>query len=120
MSVIDSFVDWYDSNRSIYEEVCGTLKRSIDTMLSDAGIMAITSSRTKDPDRLREKLNQRNAEKQYKTEHDIIDDIPDLVGGRIALFFPDDANKVPALLPSLFDIRRTKDFPAEQREYTGY
>lgn len=120
MDVIDSFVDGYGSDRDEYEKIRDALKKTIDKMLNDAGIMAITSSRTKDPDRLREKLEKRNEEKKYKVEQDIINDIPDLVGARIALYFPDDASKIPALLPTYFDIKKIKIFPDEQRKYKEY
>lgn len=83
--------------------------------LHDAGIMEITTSRIKDIYRLRDKLNLRNEEKAYKSVADIKDDLADLIGLRVALYFPNDQKKVETIINRLFTVEKIKQFPEEQR-----
>lgn len=126
--VIDSFLGEYQKQRIEFESVERELKKTLDFLLRDAGIMAIASTRIKDTDRLREKLVSRNNDKHYKQINDIYDDIPDLIGGRIALYFPDDIKRIKALIETKFTIESVKSFPADQqhdyqkysRRFSGY
>ena len=75
--------------------------------------MALVTGRVKDPRRLEQKLRQRDAAREtpYQSEADIFRDIPDLVGARIALYFPGDAARIGELLPPQFTLLKTKVFP---------
>ena len=116
-TIIDSFIADYISNKDSYETLCKTAKQRIREVLKQKGIMAIVTARVKDPDRLREKLIQRNAERTkkgdplYQNFTDIYDDIPDLVGARIALYFPGDGPKIKDLLSPHFLVIKAIDFP---------
>ncbi len=120
MNIIDSFMDHYEQHHTEYEAVRSRVQQTIEKELHDAGIMAIPSSRVKEYSRLCEKLNVRNKEKNYQTLDDILADIPDLIGARIALYFPDDKLKIKSLLEHSFEIVHTKVFPEDQRQYKGY
>ena len=86
----------------------------IELALKDAGIMAITTSRVKDADRLYEKLVEKKKKKKYLSAEDIKDDVPDFIGVRIALYFPNDREKVRTLIYELFDIEKEKLVKLEQ------
>lgn len=120
MGIIESFILQYQNNESAYELVRKRVKETLKSLIDDAGIMAIISARVKDPERLREKLLDRNQEAQYASHSDIVADIPDFIGARIALYFPNDKDKIEALLSRCFNIEKTKTFPSEQRQYEGY
>ena len=120
MSVIDEFVNQFVLQRDDYEKERYNLQYELKKLLNDAGIMAVVSTRTKDPNSLREKLIIRNSTNHYSSCNDIFKDIPDLIGGRIALYYPDDSEKIEPLLGKAFTIVRKKVFPTEQREYMGY
>ena len=116
-TIINNFIADFISNKDSYETLCKTAKQRIREALKQKGIMAIVTARVKDPDRLREKLLQRNAERTkkgdlpYQSFTDIYDDIPDLVGARIALYFPGDGPKIKDLLSPHFLVIKAKDFP---------
>ncbi len=120
MKIINDFISDYENNREEYEKERRRVVEVIENILRDAGIMAITSARVKEPDRLKEKLIERNKEKKYTSKNDIIKDIPDFIGARIALYFPNDKEKIEALIRKDFDIVKIKQFPTEQKEYGGY
>lgn len=116
-AIIDSFVADFISKKESYETLCNIAKHRIREVLKQKGIMALVTARVKDPDRLKEKLSQRNAERPkkghlpYQDFEDIYNDIPDLVGVRIALYFPGDGPKVKDILSPHFSMIEAKDFP---------
>lgn len=107
-STIEMFIDQYSSDKDSYDKLCRITKKRIQEILDQKGIMSIVTARVKKPDRLHEKLIQRNQERlqngkpPYQSFQDIYTDIPDLVGARIALYFPGDAVKIEDLLPPFF------------------
>ena len=120
LNIIDSFMSQYKKLNSDYVTIKERAHSIIELALKDAGIMAITTSRVKDADRLYEKLVDRNEKKKYLSAEDIKDDVPDFIGVRIALYFPNDREKVRTLIYELFDIEKEKQFPAEQRPNQTY
>ncbi len=114
-NLIDEYVKRYQEALSDYESVEKIALDAIKSSLRDSGILAITSSRLKDSDRLREKLEMRNCEKKYSSIQDITDDIADLVGIRVALYFPNDRKKVEDIIRNVFIVEKIKTFPSEQR-----
>lgn len=111
--VIRAFMKGFASNQKAYKTISTITKTRIKRVLDREGIMAIVSARVKDPDRLLIKLVDRNKNKQYTCDQDIFDDIPDLVGARIALYFPSDAGKVEELLKREFILQPRKKFPED-------
>lgn len=118
--LIEEFISHYNEERQHYESVKERVAKTVESRLKDSGILAITSSRLKDSDRLREKLHARDREKQYLSLKDIKDDIVDLVGIRIALYFPNDAKKVGRIIHDTFNVKKVKCFPSEQRKNNIY
>ena len=120
---IENFISQFISQKEAYDELCNTAKKRLMEVLKQKGIMAIVTARVKDPGRLREKLIQRNTsrvqngELPYQNFNDIYCDIPDLVGARIALYFPDDAPKIKDLLPPFFQVIKAKDFPEKVDDF---
>lgn len=98
LNVIDQFLAQYKHMRDEYRNIKEQAHSIVETALKDAGIMAITTSRVKAADRLREKLITRNEEKEYFSTDDISADIPDLIGMRVALYFPNDREEVRTLI----------------------
>ena len=120
MTIIESFIEEYQRNLSAYEIAREQAEKTIKQLVNDEGILAIVSSRVKDPDRLKEKLRDRNFKSRYSSFDDIIADIPDFIGARIALYFPTDKDRIKNLLARDFVIEKVKTFPGEQRKYEGY
>ena len=120
--LIKDFVEAFAKNRPVYEDRCRRAAQMVDTLMGQKGIMAIVTSRVKDPERLREKLIRRDQEegRNYQTMEDIYRDVPDLMGIRVALYFPADAQKIEGHLRPLFQIVRTKEHPARIAEYDDY
>ena len=88
----------------------------------------MVTSRAKSPDRLRAKVTRRNAKREnpYKNMREIYEDIADLCGIRVSLYFPGDRNKTGDLIGDLFDIQNIRHFPEQSepptynRRFSGY
>ncbi len=120
MDLIQQFIDSYKSNWSFYDTAGQIASEKLRVALQDAGIKAIVSSRAKNPSRLRTKVQRRNSkrEKPYQTIDEIYDDIADLSGVRVSLYFPGDRGKVDAIMAELFDILEFKQFPEQSKPPT--
>ena len=120
--LIADFMKEFREKRPQYEELCHRAAQMVDGLIKQKGIMAIVTSRVKDPDRLQEKLIRRDQEegKNYQSFEDIYKNIPDLMGIRVALYFPNDAQKIAGILTPQFEIVRTKVYPAPIDEYDDY
>lgn len=95
--------DYYARTARIVAERC-------EALLSESGIRAIVTNRAKRPDKLKAKTvdreNKRNKERGhgYLSVQEVYDDIADLAGVRIALYFPADRAEVDKLLREAFDL----------------
>lgn len=110
------FVGEFKRDEKEYKAVCSAARRRIKAALDTEGIMAIVTARVKDPDRLLQKLKNREKEhdRRYASREEIFADIHDLVGTRIALYFPSDAAKLRALLERDFELQQEpKIFPGK-------
>lgn len=120
--LIADFMEEFRAKRPQYEERCHRAAQMVDGLIKQKGIMAIVTSRVKDPDRLQEKLIRRDRDegKNYQSFEDIYRNIPDLMGIRVALYFPGDAQKLAGILTPQFEIVRSKVYPARIDEYDSY
>ena len=111
--IIDIFIDHFTARNREYEAVCLNIRNRIESALKDEGIMAIVSARVKDGGRLKEKLVYRDTvlKKNYQSLQDVYNDIPDLIGARIALYFPSDAQRLEKVIEKDFNIVKRKCFP---------
>jgi len=96
MTPIVEFLRLYPREIDFYQEAARLCAALCEQDLRTIGKRVIVTHRAKRPDRLAEKLEQRNPEKQYKTAQEIAEDSIDLAGVRIALYFPGDQGDVDA------------------------
>jgi len=109
--VISEFINRYEKEYDFYHNLSHNVENKIKQSLSRAGVRAIVSSRAKSISRLDVKLEDRNRKKHYKTVSDIYDDIVDLSGVRVALYFPGDMKVVEDIINKNFNIHKIKRFP---------
>lgn len=126
MKVIDDFIKQYNKEFDYYQKLSQIIASKIEDQLFKRGIKAIVTYRAKRPDRLRDKLIKRNEEKNYKTIEDIYNDIVDLAGTRVSLYFPSERDIIDEVINELFNVKRTKKFPNEahtpkyEKRFSGY
>jgi ppGpp synthetase/RelA/SpoT-type nucleotidyltranferase len=127
-TVVEQFLKAYRREFDYHQEAARICAQLCETELLGAGKRAIVTYRAKSPDRLAEKCNRRQEEegKSYNTSDDIANDIIDLSGVRIALYFPSDQQYVDKVIRSLFRlIRDPKSYPDGRRmkykkQFDGY
>ena len=103
-TIINDFIKEFHAEVDEYEKAKRKIHKLLETKLNDSGVMALVTSRVKDAGRLKEKLIVRNAQKKYRDKVDIYSDIVDLIGLRVALYFPNDITRVESLIKSEFSI----------------
>ncbi len=126
MSIIDDFANRYLDQYDYYKEVSRVCAEQCEAVLERDGIRSIVTYRAKRPDRLRAKIEQRNAKLPYDSLEAIEKDLVDLAGVRIALYFPGDREEVRKLIASQFIILEPPgEFPSEstpkyEKRFSGY
>ena len=126
MTIIEKFLQEYNKQYDFYLELARIGNNKLETELAKRGIRAIVSNRAKKPDRLIEKLENRDKVKKYKSTDEIFKDIVDLAGVRVALYFPTDRELVDEIVSDLFEIEKTKRFPNSshkpvyKKRFSGY
>ena len=120
MDFINQFIESYKKEKSFYESASRIAAEHLEAALQSAGIRAIVSFRSKAPGRLKSKVLRRNAYREvpYQNVQEIYDDIVDLAGVRISLYFPGDRDKTDKLVNELFHVIETKHFPDESKAPT--
>ena len=111
MAVIEQFIEAYTKKLDFYREAARFCSQICETNMEQMGIRTIVTSRAKKPERLRNKLEKREIGKKYNTFEDIMVDIADLSGVRIALYFPGDLSKVQQFIESNFTVKERRIFP---------
>lgn len=126
MSLIDGFLEHYHREFDYYAELARIVQQQIEAALLSHGIRAMVTSRAKRPDKLHDKLLKCNKDKEYQIFNGIYNDIVDLAGVRVALYFPGDRDRVGVLIAELFDpVRKPKIFPESKtakvrKRFVGY
>ncbi len=130
MNVKKRFLDQYLKEIDYYEKAAQICSDSCQNFLERSGLRAIVTYRVKRPDRLSEKLNKRQNRHHYNTVEAIYEDIVDLAGVRIALYFPGDLEAIDRFIKSHFQVKQIKTFPLAnynpltetgyQRRFSGY
>lgn len=120
MDLISQFMENYRRKYTFYENAARLAAKALESALQSAGIRALVTSRAKDPGRLKSKAVHRNAvrETPYKNMREIYDDMYDLSGVRVSLYFPGDRDKVDTLINDLFSLLEKKQFPDESKHPT--
>lgn len=119
--VIQEFLDQYKVEQ--YERVAEEVHDELEDLLLTQNVRALVTCRAKRVDSLRRKLETRDVAQAYETLEQIKEDIKDLAGVRVALYFPGDAAKVDFLIQSEFQqARPPKQFPKDRDpgEIEGY
>lgn len=117
MGGISDFVEHFGRNRDNYIEI----KEEVDTLckrkLSEQRINFLWDSRVKNPESLRKKLQDRSA--KYDTEAENVNDIKDLIAGRVILTRWKEFGLVENVIEKNFDvIQRTQHPKSEQNRVT--
>ena len=116
MSVIERFLDRYTKELDFYQEAARLCAQQCEAGLERSGIRAIVTFRAKRPERLKEKLENRNSKKKYRNVDEIYKDIIDLSGVRIAIYFPGDREEIHKFIDSNFIIKKKKTFPEPSKK----
>ena len=128
MDLLQQFIENYKKKFSFFETAGRLAASQLESALQDAGIRAIVTSRAKSPMRLKNKVTRRNARREipYKNMKEIYEDIADLSGIRVSLYFPGDRNKVDGIITDLFTVVESKQFPEQSKppsyhkRFSGY
>jgi ppGpp synthetase/RelA/SpoT-type nucleotidyltranferase len=126
MDLITEFINQYNKQYDFYSELARIGNGKLESELGKRGIKAIVSYRAKNPNRLKDKLLQRIEKKKYNNIQDIYDDMVDLAGVRVALYFPSDRDLVDEIVKELFKIKKIKKFPESSHDpkytkrFSGY
>ncbi|NLM44234.1 MAG: RelA/SpoT domain-containing protein [Clostridiales bacterium] len=119
MEVLSRFLEQYIRDLDYYERASKVCAQICENELETAGIRAIVTYRAKRPDKLKEKLIKRNEKHKYKNIQEIYEDIVDLAGVRIAIYFPEDKEEVEKFIKSTFEVIEVKEFPQDQEPNGG-
>lgn len=110
--LVNEFVRRYRKEFDFYEQASRMAAQMLDAGLRSAGVRAIVTSRAKNPSRLEEKIRQRSKKSNYKDLASISDDIADLAGVRVALYFPAESQETGKIIRTMFTlIEDAKTFP---------
>lgn len=120
MDLINQFVENYKKKLTFYDMAGRLAAAQLEEAMQAAGIRAIVTSRAKNPVRLKSKVLHRNTARTapYKNMKEIYEDIADLSGVRVSLYFPGDRDKVHALIADLFTIQEIRQFPDQSKPPT--
>ena len=127
MDLIDRFIEQYRREFDFFDQAARLAHGQLDSALASSGIQAMVTYRAKRPDRLEQKLRQRDKSKNYANVQDIYEDIVDFAGVRVALYFPGARAEVDKVIQANFDIDgEPKKFPQEsstptyEKRFSGY
>lgn len=125
VNLVDKFLEIYSREYDYYLEAAKLCAQQCETGLEANGIRSIVTFRSKRPDRLKDKLEKRYIEKNYSDVEEIYDDIVDLSGVRIALYFPGDKDEVDKFIKANFNVVAIKEFPEKKettykKRFSGY
>lgn len=120
MDLTSQFIENYKKKITFYEAAARLAADELEDALQAAGIRAIVTSRAKNSGRLKSKVLHRNATRPvpYKNMKEIYEDIADLAGVRVSLYFPGDRDKAHALISDLLTIQEIKQFPEQSKPPT--
>jgi len=114
--IIDEFMGRYNKEYDFYFNLAKQVEVELEKHLRDSGVRCIVSSRAKSPDRLRVKISGRNEEKNYKNVDDVFEDIIDLSGVRVAIYFPGNMTEVDNVIRNIFSVEKEKIFPENKKQ----
>jgi ppGpp synthetase/RelA/SpoT-type nucleotidyltranferase len=126
VGLVEDFISRYTKEFDFYDQAARLAARKIEGTLQAAGIRCIVTSRAKSISRLRDKCRQRESRNgPYASIDSIFEDLVDLAGVRVALYFPAEHEQVDGIIVRMFDVYRRKEFPdplepRPGKRFTGY
>lgn len=126
MDVISAFIARYVKEYDFYDQAARLVKERLETSLRTSGVRCMVTSRAKDVSRLEEKCRQRDRSRHYASTDQIFDDIADLAGVRVALYFPAERHQVDSVINSLFRLLEPRknfsntEIRATGKRFSGY
>lgn len=124
---VDEFLRRYGKEYDFFDQASRLAAQKLGGRLTEAGIRSIVTSRAKAIDRLRNKVEQRSPRKMYASAEDIFNDVIDLAGVRVAMYFPGQLPQVEKIILSLFNLEgEPKKFPDPEtkppyeKRFSGY
>lgn len=124
--IVDDFITQYEKQYDYYQELAERTRLILEDQFEQKGIKAIVSARAKSIESLYNKATKRNKDKQYKNIKEIYNDIIDLAGARVALYFPSNRNIVDTVIRECFNVHEIKVFPKDkqlpshEKRFSGY
>jgi ppGpp synthetase/RelA/SpoT-type nucleotidyltranferase len=114
----NSFVANWAGDKYFYSQAASLAAELCEGLLSSSGIRAIVTHRVKQKKRLETKLEVRmkSPATVYNDSEDIRNDIVDLAGVRIALYFPSDSDKIAKIINDTFTVIRHIRFPSSKKQ----
>jgi ppGpp synthetase/RelA/SpoT-type nucleotidyltranferase len=120
MDLIDQFIARYTKEYDYYSQAAYIAQRILENDLQSAGVRAIVTARAKSFVSVENKCRKRAASKgAYSSVEEIYNDIVDLAGVRIALYFPAEGGQVDGAIGRLFQVADKRKFPEEGKERPG-
>ena len=126
MGLIDDFIARYTKEYDFYDQAGRIVAQRLEANLQASGIRSIVTSRAKAISRLEEKCRKRQDAHDYTCLDDIFEDIVDLAGVRVALYFPAERIQVGGIIAQLFHVVSQKEFPGSghdprtEKRFSGY
>jgi ppGpp synthetase/RelA/SpoT-type nucleotidyltranferase len=116
VDAVRAFLLEYGETFVAYEACALAVRQALRKALRDEGVRAIVTSRAKSQERLEAKLRARERSRgaPYGSPADVMADVHDLVGARIAVYFPGSQARVNRLIEERFEAASPKRvFPIE-------
>lgn len=120
MPLINDFIEDYKQHLDRYERLAQVCAHQCESGLKRRGLRALVTHRAKRLDSLTDKVISRSVQSPYESVEQIYDDIVDLAGVRIALYFPGDRNEVDSFIRATFNIDQIKNFPEQSNQPPPY
>jgi ppGpp synthetase/RelA/SpoT-type nucleotidyltranferase len=127
MDLIGQFVARYTKEYDFYDQAARLAANKLEANLQAGGVRSIVTARAKSISRLEEKCRQRDSVRGgYSSIDEIFEDIVDLAGVRLALYFPAEIDQIDGVITRLFSLATPKkEFPdpvkvREGKRFSGY
>lgn len=120
MDLIDQFLGRYSKEYDFYGQAASIAQQKLEIELQAAGVRSIVTARAKSITSLENKCRKRDAARDgYGSIDEIYDDIADLAGVRVALYFPAEIDQVDGTITRLFKVIEKKEFPDKAKARPG-
>jgi ppGpp synthetase/RelA/SpoT-type nucleotidyltranferase len=120
VDLIEQFLARYTKEYDFYSQVSSIVRQKLEADLQAAGVRSIVTERAKSKASLENKCRKRETERGgYGSMTAIYDDIADLAGVRVALYYPSEIDQVDGAVTRLFNVILKKEFPDATKARPG-